>query len=100
MGVPLNPTIISPEIFVGVLSVVALSLSLIAYRSFNIVHWKRSLRYIIASLALFTVQEFLLAFSLLNRYTPLLRAGIELLFVGLLVLGIKKLHETASTLGV
>lgn len=89
---------VAANIIVAVLSLVALGIAIATYRSFTLAVWKRAVRYFIAGLALFTVQEFLLTFDLLTSVW--LRSVIEVAFIALLVIGVRELHRTAETLGV
>jgi hypothetical protein len=89
---------VAANIIVAALSLVALGIAVVTYRSFTLAVWKRAVRYFIAGLALFTIQEFLLTFDLLTSVW--LRSGIEVAFIGLLVAGVRELHRTAETLGV
>jgi len=89
---------VAANIIVAVLSLIALSVAVVTYRSFTLAVWKRAVRYFIGGLALFTLQELLLTVDLLTSVW--LRAVIEVAFITLLVAGVRELHRTAETLGV
>jgi len=89
---------VAPNIIVVALCILALGMAIVTYRSFTLAIWKRAVRYFIGGLALFTLQEIMLAFNLLTSVW--VRAVIEAAFIVLLVIGVRELHRTAETLGV
>lgn len=85
------------EVGVGIVSIIAMALTIYTAQQFKLRKWKFALYYLVSGLGVFSIYQFLIGFHVVD--SALILAGLEVVFIIVITYSIYRLKQTAESIG-